>query len=106
MDQLKYLEFIAVLGDAPDSQLDCKLSKECREFKGDDSIKFLRNLQDKCAFFSGSSGFVINAIDISLRDTPESEIDKILRRNDLKIELGLSKHDILFPCEETFGVKY
>lgn len=56
MNQLKHLEFIAMLGDAPDSQLDYKLSKECREFKGDDPVRFLRDLQDKCAFFSGSSG--------------------------------------------------
>jgi hypothetical protein len=89
---MDYLEFISMLGKAPDSQLDKILSKECREFSGDDPVRFLRNLQDRCVYFSGSSEFVIKAIDLLLNKEIESDPEKQNRRTDLNEKLGIQNN--------------
>lgn len=89
MENSKYLEFISLLGQAPKSQLDEKFSKECREFSGDDPVRFLRNLQDKCVFYSGSSGFLIQVIDHILTNEVESKKEANARREVLEKEMQL-----------------
>lgn len=86
-----YAEFIVMFGEAPESQLDKKLSKECREFIGDDPVRFLRNLQDKCVHYGASSDFVIRAIDILLSTEIESETEKQQRRVTLEKEMSTTR---------------
>lgn len=89
MKNSKYLDLIILLGQAPKSQLDEKFSKECREFSGDDPVRFLRNLQDKCVFCSGSSGFLIQVIDHVLANEVESKEEANTRRKALEKEMQL-----------------
>jgi hypothetical protein len=63
-------DFIEAFGQAPETQMDANLAKECRDFDGDDPVRFLRDLRDKCVF-SGSSEFCVKAISIALSNEPE-----------------------------------
>lgn len=81
----KLVQIIAEFGKAPDGQLDHSLAKECREFDGEDPVKFLRNLRDKCVRYGASSGFVIKAVSMFLTDQPEeTEDEKAARRADIE----------------------
>jgi hypothetical protein len=75
-----------MLGEGSDRQIDIKLAEECKDFKGSDPIRFLRDLRDKCVRYGASSGFVIRAISTILSTVPEeTEEQKEERR--MAIEL-------------------
>lgn len=76
---------IAHLGQGSDRQIASSLAKECREFNGDDPVRFLRDLRDKCVRYSGSCAFVIEAISIALARFPEeTEDEKAERRRQIE----------------------
>jgi hypothetical protein len=73
----KYDEFIRLMGEAPESQMDAILAKECKEFDyvNGDRVRFLRDLRDKCVF-TGSSEFCVLAITVMLSKEPEETMEE------------------------------
>ena len=69
-----YDEFIRIMGQAPESQMDTALAEECQRFDGKDPVRFLRDLRDKCVW-SGSSEFCVIAISAILSKEPEETIE-------------------------------
>ena len=81
MTENELKDLIVAFGEAPDSQIAASLAKECRDFDGDDPVRFLRDLRDKCVRYGGSSGFVVRTISLVLSDYPEeTERQKAERR--------------------------
>lgn len=83
--------YIFLLSQASDSQLDTAMTKLCHERcqKPIDlmtDVVFLRNLRDWCVFGSLSSGFVITSIGLVIDKHKESEEEKEARRAKLEKE--------------------
>jgi hypothetical protein len=78
---------------APPTQLDEKGARECADFiarydagEDVDSIRFARNLRDKCVRYSWSSGFVIQVLSAMLTDHPETDEEAEARRAEILAE--------------------
>lgn len=82
-------EFIRLLSEAPETQIDPTYTQEMRNFlRGDDlrdPVLFLRNIQDRMVFTSGCSDFTIIAITAMLSSYPESPDEAKKRRDKLVV---------------------
>ncbi len=82
-DVTLYLEVIAMLGEAPETQLDTPLTAECRAFTANsdsEAIDFLRNLRDKVVHGGRGTAFVMQTLNALLAPHPETDEARDLRR--------------------------
>ena len=80
----KVLEFIAAFGEAPEGMLDKAFAKLCREFNPEeDGVAFLRDLLDMCVYCGACADIAVSFLAMSLKDFPETEEEKEVRRADL-----------------------
>lgn len=81
---------IQTLGTCPpDSQLlDHCFAVRCRNFRGGDPVRFLRDLRDELVYSGGCSDGIITAITMALKSAPEETgEDRLLRQAALKAQL-------------------
>lgn len=82
-DVTPYLEIIAMLGEAPETQLDSTLTAECRAFKTNsesEAIDFLRDLRDKVVHGGRGTAFVMQTLNALLSPHPETDVARDQRR--------------------------
>lgn len=82
------------MGNAPDGQLDRSYAKECRVFVAEkhdlpETLRFIRDLRDKCVFTAGGSDFVMQIWSMMLSEYPEPEEEKAERRKELEKWAGM-----------------
>jgi hypothetical protein len=81
------IEFIELLGAAPEGDLEPYLSAKCKNFSGADPVNFLRNLRDVAVHVAGGSSFVILAISSILdSEYPETTEACVKRRTALEAQ--------------------
>lgn len=83
------------MAEAPDTQLDKHFAAECGAFakEGHDleeTLRFIRNMRDKCVFAAGGSTFVMNLWNYMLDEYPETEEAKAERRKELERWAGMA----------------
>lgn len=82
----KITRLLKGMGEAPDGQLDGTYAKECAQFAKEEhdlpeTLRFVRDIQDKCVFTGGASPFVMRMWSIMLEgQTPERDEEKAERR--------------------------
>jgi len=93
-DHATLTTLITHLGRAPNGQLDKEFTELSREFVAEpqtleETLKFIRNLQDECVFTAGASNVVMTLFALMLEGYPESEEEKAARRVVLEKKYGL-----------------
>lgn len=91
----KLTELLKGLGEAPDGHLDKQYSAQCRQFTSQthdlpETLRFIRNLRDKCVYTAGGSNFVMMLWNFMLSEYPEPEEEKDERHKELKRWAGIS----------------
>lgn len=74
------------MGSAPDGQLDATFAAQCAAFAKEEhdlpeTLRFVRDMRDKCVFVAGASPFVMRIWNHMLEgQTPETDEEKAERR--------------------------
>lgn len=77
----RYKDIIELLSMAPDSQFDKNGAAMCKDWDGQDAVRFLRDVLDLSVRYAWGSRFIIILLERSLEGTePETEEEAELRR--------------------------
>jgi len=82
-------DMIKYLGTCPSEQLmDNYYTQQCRDYDGDDPVRFLLDLRDDLVYSGGCANAVLIILSAALDATPETDEEKRIRRTALEKRRG------------------